>query len=79
MRYKLDGSKEMRAFAHRVLWKAVDEKERWTLSSIAEVNIDVFQGNSLMFPVIKRDDLSLCLQPEGANKDEEFNKLHGFP
>ena len=57
----------------------MDEKERGPLPSIAKVNIDVFQGNSLRFPVIEWDDLSPYVQPEGANDEEEFNELHGFP
>lgn len=56
----------------------MDEKERRTLSSIAKVNVDIFQDNSLIFPVIERDNLSLCVQPEGANEEEEFNELHAF-
>lgn len=56
----------------------MDEKERGPLSGIAKVNVDIFQGNSLIFPVIEWDDLSLCVQPEGANEEAEFNELHCF-
>ena len=56
----------------------MNEKKGRPFSSPTKVNIDIFQGNSLVFPVIERDDLSLCMQPEGANEDDKFNELHGL-
>lgn len=42
------------------------------------MNIDVFQRDSLMFPVIERDELSLRLQPENAKENQEFDTMHHF-
>ena len=62
------------ACAHRVLRKAMDEKERGSLPSISKVNVDIFQLDSLMLPVIERNNLGMHKPPEGADAEEEFHE-----
>lgn len=42
-----------------MLREAMDEEKRRTSPSVAEMDIDIFQCHSLMFPIIKWDDVGV--------------------
>ena len=61
-----------------MLWEPMDKQKRWPRSSIAEVNIDIFQNDSLMFPIIKRNHPSQSIQTQSEKVDEKRKREHSI-